>query len=174
MLFRLLFPYIVLLGIVVYYVYSRYRKLGPTLLKMDRKLLSRHNADSLILIIIIGAASYMLARYEIVSTLPAEDQLPLGPFAYIIFYGVLMLIVISREIERPALREKGISSSRGFWYWHEVESFRWSKNILTLNLSRGKRRRVEIWDVKPQAIKEIDLLLKKMAPGRGKGKKRKT
>ncbi len=173
MIFRLLFPYFFLLLIVLVYLYFRHLKLGPVLLKVDRYFFSRHNGDSIFLIIIIAVISFFLARYEIINSLPADETLILGPFTYIIFYGVLLLVVISREVEKPTLREKGISSSRGFWLWAEIESFRWSKNILTINFAKGKRKRAEAWRVSPPAKKEIDQVLKKMTPKRsGRSKKK--
>lgn len=172
MLFRLLFPYLFLALIVLGYLYSRYLKLGPIILKVKRELFTRYNNDSLFLVLVIAAASYFLARYEIQNTLPTDDTLILGPFTYVLFYGVLMLVVISREIEHPTLREKGVSSSRGFWLWSDIDSFRWSKNVLTLNITRGKRKRTETWQIKAQAKKEVDQVLKKMVPKRSNRSKK--
>jgi len=84
-----------------------------------------------------------------------------------------MAAVIAREVERPALREKGISTSRGFWQWSEILSYRWSKEILYITISRGKRTKGEQIQVNPAVKKELDQLLKKMVPKRsGKGKKK--
>jgi hypothetical protein len=170
---RLIFPYFFLLLIVLVYLYYRYLKLGPVLLKVKRELFTRYNVDSLFLIIIIAAASYFLARFELQSTVSSAETLPLGPLTYVYFYGALILVVILREIERPAFREKGISSSRGFWLWQDVDSFRWSKNILTLNIIKGKRKRAEAWQIDPSAKKEIDQVLKKMVPKRTSRPKKK-
>ncbi len=166
MVFRLLFPYFILLLIVAGYIYFRHHKLGPVILKINRRLLTRYNTDSFFLILAIAAASYFLARYELANTPVTEDTTVFGPYAYIVFYGALLLAVICREVERPALREKGISSPRGFWLWPEVDSFRWSKNILTTNVSRGRRKRTETWQIEPSAKKATDQVLKKMVPKR--------
>jgi hypothetical protein len=172
LLFRLLFPYLFLLIIVFSYIYYRYYKLGPIILRVERVLFSRYSNDSLMLIIILAAASYFLMRYELQSPIPVDEELVLGPYTYLLFYGVLMLAVIAREVEKPALREKGISSSRGFWLWSEIESFRWSKDVLTLSIKRGSKRRGEVWQIKPGSKKELDQVLKKMVPKRsGKSKK---
>lgn len=172
MLFRLLFPYIFLLIIVLSYIYYRYYKLGPVVSRVERVLFSRYSNDSLMLIIILAAASYFLMRFELQNSIPVEEELVLGPYTYLLFYGALMLAVIAREVEKPALREKGISSSRGFWLWSEIESFRWSKDVLTLSIKRGSRKRGEAWQIKPESKKELDQMLKKMLPKRsGKGKK---
>jgi hypothetical protein len=172
LLFRLLFPYMFLLVIVLSYIYYRYYKLGPVVLRVERVLFSRYSNDSLVLIIILAAASYFLMRFELQSSLHIEEELVLGPYTYMLFYGALMLAVIAREAEKPALREKGISSSRGFWLWSEIEAFRWSKDVLTLSIKRGSKRRGEIWLVKPESKKELDQMLKKMVPKRsGKSKK---
>ncbi len=172
MLFRLLFPYMFLSIIVLSYVYYRYYKLGPVVFRVERVLFSRYSNDSLMLIIILAAASYFLMRFELQNATMIDEDLVLGPYTYLLFYGALMLAVIAREVEKPSLREKGISSSRGFWLWSEIESFRWSKDVLTLSIKRGSRKRGEAWLVKPGSKKELDQMLKKMVPKRsGKGKK---
>jgi hypothetical protein len=174
LLFRLLFPYFILLIIVVGYIYARQMKLGPVLLKVDRVLFSRYSNDSFFLIIVIAAASYFLIRFELQNTAALDETMvPLGPLTYVFFYGALLLAVIAREVEQPAFREKGISSSRGFWLWDEVDSFRWSKDVITINIARGKKKRVEVWKVNPSSKKEIDQMLKKMVPRRsGRSKKK--
>ena len=173
MLFRFLFPYFFLLIIVCAYIYYRYAKLGPILLKVDRLFLNRYNNDSFLLIIILAAASFFLMRFELQNSAQAEELLFLGPYTYVFFYAALMLAVIAREAERPALREKGISTPRGFYKWSEIESFRWSRDVLTIMVNRGKRKRGEIWQVKEESKKEIDQILKQMIPKRqGKGKKK--
>jgi hypothetical protein len=159
MLLRLLFPYVILFLIVAGYLYFRRARLGPVLLKVRRILLSQYNADSFILVLILAGVSYLLLRYELQNQLP-DDQMPLGPYTFVFFYGVLLLIVIAREIEMPSLRENGISTPRGFWVWSEVDSFRWSKDVLTINLKRGKRKRSESWQIAPGAKKEIEQILK--------------
>ncbi len=174
MILRLLFPYILLMAIVLAYLYFRRSQLGPVVIKVNRALISRYNADSLLLIIVIAAASYFLGRYELQS-MPAPDQVMLlGPLTYVYFYGALILVVIAREAERPALREKGISTSRGFWKWDEVETYRWSKEVLTINISRGRKKRAEVWQVNPSDKKEIDQVLKKMMPKRQARSKKKS
>ena len=173
MLFRLIFPYVFLLFIVVFYLVFRYYKLGPVIMKVDRRFFSRTNNDSFFLIVILAIASYFLMRYEM-DNLPFEaDSFILGPYTYALFYLALMAAVIAREVERPALREKGISTSRGFWQWSEILSYRWSKEILYITISRGKRTKGEQIQVNPAVKKELDQLLKKMVPKRsGKGKKK--
>ncbi len=167
---RLLFPYVLLMLIVACYFYFRQRKLGKIVLKIDRALFSRYNLDSLFLIVIIAVASYFLGRFEM-QNLDSLGQAPpipyLGSASYFLFYYALVLVVIAREVEKPALREKGISSPRGFWKWEEVESFRWSKDVLTLQIKRGNRKRAEIWLVNSRSKKALSGLLKKMIPKRG-------
>jgi hypothetical protein len=159
MLLRLLFPYFLLFIIVMGYLYLRRSRLGPVLLKIKRVMFSRFNNDSFILIFLLAGVSYLLIRYEL-QNMPLDEQLPLGPYTFVLFYGVLLLVVIAREIEMPALREKGISTARGFWSWSEIDSFRWSKDVLTINLNRGKRKRSESWQIVPGAKKEIEQVLK--------------
>ena len=173
MLLRLLFPYMLLLLIVLFYIYLRYLKLGPVILKVKRDLFTRYSADSVFLVIILAAASYFLARFELQGIDPTDQDLLFGPLTFVYFYAALIVAVIAREVESPAIREKGISTSRGFWLWKEIDSFRWSKNLLTVTIARGKRKRIEVWPVKPAAKKELDLLLKKMVPKRSKQQKKK-
>jgi hypothetical protein len=171
MLLRLVFPYLILFIIVIGYMYFRHNKLGPTLLKLNRVFLSRFSADSLLLVLILAGASYLLMRFELQNQLP-DDPMPLGPYTYVFFYAALLLVVIAREVERPALREKGISTSRGFWGWNEVESFRWTKDVLTITFVRGKRKRSESWQIAPGSKKEIDQVLKeKVTKKQGRSKK---
>ena len=159
MLLRLVFPYFILFMIVLVYLYVRHYKLGPVRLKVNRVFLSRFSADSLLLVLILVGASYLLMRFELQNQLP-DDPLPLGPYTYVFFYAALLLVVIAREVERPALREKGISTSRGFWAWSEVDSFRWTKDVLTISFARGKRKRAESWQIVPGSKKEIEQVLK--------------
>jgi hypothetical protein len=170
---RLIFPYIILILIVAFYIYFRHLKLGPVIQKIKRRLLSRYNADSFFLIVIITLASYFLARYELTGSYATDDPILFGPYTYIFFYGALLLVVICREAERPALREKGISSARGFWLWEQIDSYRWSKDLLTLTIRRGKRKRTEIWQVDLSTKKEVDTILKNKLPKRSGPRKKK-
>lgn len=171
---RFLFPYLMLAVITATYLYVRHSKLGPVIMKVNRSLLSRYNSDSFILIIIIAAVSYFLGRYELQTLTSPEGSYFLGPYTYVFFYGVLFLIVILREFERPALREKGISTPRGFWGWNEVDAYRWSKNVLTINISRGKKKRMEAWQLNPDDKKEIEAVLKTNTKKKSKQSKKKN
>ncbi len=159
MLLRLIFPYFVLFMIVFGYLYYRHRKLGPVVIKLNRVLLSRFHADSLILILILAGTSYLLVRFEMRNRFP-DDPMLLGPYTYVFFYVALLLVVIAREIERPSFREKGISTARGFWVWAEVESYRWTKDVLTIAIQRGKRKRSESWQMVPGSKKDVEQVLK--------------
>jgi hypothetical protein len=158
-LLRLVFPYFILFMIVIGYLYFRHRKLGPVVLKLNRVLISRFSADSLFLILILAGTSYLLMRFELRNQFP-DDPMLLGPYTYVFFYGALLLVVIAREIERPSFREHGISTSRGFWAWSEVDTFRWTKDVLTINFIRGKRKRSESWQMVPGSKKEVEQVLK--------------
>jgi len=159
MLLRFVFPYFILFLIVVGYLYYRHQKLGQVLLKLNRVFFSRFSADSLFLILILAGTSYLLMRFELQNQIP-EDPMLLGPYTYLFFYGVLLLVVIAREIERPSFREKGVSTARGFWAWSEVDSYRWTKDVLTINFMRGKRKRAESWQIVPGSKKDIEQILK--------------
>ncbi len=171
---RFLFPYLMLAVITATYLYIRYSKLGPVMMKVNRSLLSRYNSDSFILIIIIMAVSYFLGRYELQTLTSPEGSYFLGLYTYVFFYGVLFLIVILREFERPALRERGISTPRGFWKWSEVDAYRWSKNVLTINISRGNKKRMEVWQLEPDEKKEIEAVLKSNIKKKSKQSKKKN
>ncbi len=174
MIIRLIFPYVLLALVILGYIYIRRRQLGPVLLKVNRILFSRYNTDSFLLIILIVLGSYFLSRLDPYDVNVADDVLVLGPYTYLFFYAALIMTVIGREVEKPALREKGISTPRGFWKWDEVSSYRWSKNTVTISMKRGRKKRLEVWEVNAKDKKEIDALLKKMTPKRHRGLKNKT
>lgn len=173
MLLRLLLPYFMLAVFVLGYLVFRQFKLGSVVVKIERQFLSNTNNDSLILILILAAASYFLMRYEL-NNLPFDAEgFLFGPYTFAIFYLVLLAAVVAREVERPQVREKGLATSRGFWLWSEVESFRWSKDILNITISKGKRKREEMMQVDTAQKRELTRLLKEMIPKRaGKGKKK--
>ncbi len=173
MLLRLIIPYIILAVIVTAYFYFRRRKLGPVLLKVDRKFFSVHNTDSFLLIMIIAAAAYFLLRFELQNFVSSPGYPEPGHYAVALFYGVLILAVIAREAEKPALREKGISSPRGLYTWGEIDSYRWSKQLLTLNVLRGKRIRPEMWPITDaESKRQISYMLKKKVPRKQKRAKK--
>ena len=172
MLLRFVFPYFILFLIVIGYLYYRHQKLGPVLLKLNRVLFSRFNADSLFLILILAGTSFLLMRFELRNQFP-DDPMLLGPYTYVFFYGALLLVVLAREIERPSFREKGISTARGFWAWPEVETYRWTKDVLTITFLRGKRKRAESWQLVPGSKKEIEQVLKQKVEKNQDRKKKK-
>jgi len=165
---QILIPYLILAAVIFGYLYYRHRKLGPVLHRVDRTLFERHNLDSLVLIIILAAASYFLIRYELNNMYPSEGERPVFVYLNIIFYVVLLLVVVAREAEKPALREKGIATARGLWIWPEVTSYRWSGRRLIININRGKKTRSEIWSVDPVEKKKIEPILKDKCPRRSK------
>ncbi len=173
MLLRLVVPYIILAGIIAGYIYFRRRKLGPILLKVDRQFFSVHNTDSFLLILIIAAAGYLLLRLELQNLVSSPGYSGPGHYAVAFFYGSLVLAVIAREAEKPALREKGISSPRGFYTWQEIDSYNWSKLLLTLNVLRGKRIRPEVWPIADaESKRRISYILKKKVPRKKKRPKK--
>ena len=174
MLLRLIFPYILLAAVICGYIYFRYHTLGPILLRVNRVLFSRYNLDSLLLIIIISVASYFLSGLDLQNVPAAQDGLVLGPYTYVYFYLVLILTVIAREVEKPAIREKGISTPRGFYRWVEVISFQWTKNTLKVFIERNNKKRSEIWEVEPSDKKKLDQLLKDNVQKRSKRSKKKS
>ncbi len=174
LLLRLIFPYILLALVICGYIYFRYNKLGSILLKVNRVLFSRYNLDSLMLIIIISVASYFLSGLDLQNVPAAQDALVLGSYTYSYFYLVLILTVIAREIEKPAIREKGISTPRGFYIWNEVVSFQWTKNTLKVLIERNNKKRSEIWEVGPSDKKRLNQLLKDNVQKRSRRTKKKS
>lgn len=174
MLLRLIFPYILLAVVICGYIFVRYRKLGPIILQVNRVLFSRYNLDSLLLIIIISVASYFLSGLDPQNVPAAQDALVLGPYTYAYFYLVLILTVIAREAEKPAIRERGISTPRGFYRWGEITSFQWTKNTLKILIERSNKKRNEIWEVKPTDKKALDQILKDNVQKRSKRSKKKS
>ena len=174
MLLRLIFPYILLAVIICGYIYVRYRKLGPIIMRVNRVLFSRYNLDSLLLIIIISVASYFLSGLDLQNVPAAQDSLVLGPYTYAYFYLVLIMTVTAREAEKPAIREKGISTPRGFYTWGEITSFQWTKNILKVFIERNNKKRSEIWEVEPLDKKKLDQVLKDNVRKSSKRSKKKS
>lgn len=167
---RTIFPYLILLITILLYLLFRYRKLGPVIHKVNRIYFSRYNYDSYFLILIMGIASYFLAHYQfsLIENTPLQEEIDV--LSVILFYIVLLIVVVMREVEKPAIREKGISTSRGFWLWEEISSFTWSKNILRINLVRSGKKRSELWLISPIAKKEVNAYLSKMVKGKNKQK----
>lgn len=174
MLLRLIFPYILLVVVICGYIYFRYKKLGPVQLKVNRVLFSRYNLDSLLLIIIISVVSYFLSGIGLQIVPAAQDAMFLGPYTYAYFYLVLILTVIAREVEKPAIRERGISTPRGSYLWNEITSFQWTKNTLRIFMERGNKKRSEIWEVDPPDKKKLNQLLKEYVAKSSRRSKKKS
>jgi len=174
LLLRLIFPYILLAVIICGYIYIRYRKLGPITLRVNRVLFSRYNLDSLLLVIIISVASYFLSGLDLQSVPAAQDAQVLGPYTYAYFYLVLIFTVIAREVEKPAIRERGISTPRGFYIWSEIVSFQWTKNTLKVFIERNNKKRSEVWEVEPSDKKKLDQILKDYVRKSSKRSKKKS
>ncbi len=173
MILQLLIPYFILAAVIFGYIYYRYLKLGPVLYRVNRALFVKQNFDSLVLIIILAVASYFLIRYELNNIKVVEEELPFSFYFNMIFYIVLLIAVVAREVEKPTLREKGIASSRGLWNWQEIGSYRWSGRNLIVNIKRGNKTRSEIWLVGPIEKKNIALILKDKCPLRSKRSRKK-
>lgn len=160
MLLRFIFPYILLALIIIVYICFRHRKLGPIIMRVNRVLFSRYNLDSLLLIIIFIVVSYFLSGLEL-QTVPADRETSVfGQYTQAYFYIVLILCVIAREVEKPAIREKGISTPRGFYRWSEVSSFQWTKNTVNIVTERNNKKRSETWEVETSDKKKLDQTLK--------------
>ncbi len=163
---RLILPYIILFTTMFFYIYFRYRKLGSVIMKFDRVYFCRYNLDSHFLVVIIGVTSFLLARYQLSLLEEAHIRSEIDTISVALFYLVLLMVVVLRELERPSIRQGGISSPRGFWLWSEVKSYSWSKNLLRLNLVRNDKKKAELWLVSPAFKKEINDYLKKMVKHR--------
>ncbi|MGM0651626.1 MAG: DUF5673 domain-containing protein [Bacillota bacterium] len=174
MLIRVVFPYLLLALVICGYIYFRYKKLGTILFKVNRVLFSRYNLDSLLLIIMISVGSYFLSGLDLHNVPAAQDAMVLGPYTYSFFYLVLILTVIVREVEKPAIRERGISTPRGFYLWSEIASFQWIKNTLKIMIARGNKKRSEIWEVELSDKKKLDQLLKEFVPKSSRSSKKKS
>jgi len=169
---RLIFPYILLAAIICGYIYIRYKKLGPIKLKVNRVLFSRYNLDSLLLIIIIAVASYFLSGLDLQNIPAAQETMVFGRFTYAYFYLVLVLTVIIREVEKPAIREKGISTPRGFYTWDEIKSYQWAKSTMKIFIERNNKKRNEIWEIEPSSKTKLEQILKDKVRKSSKKKKK--
>ena len=173
MLFRITLPYFLLFIAAFIYIYYRHKKLGPVLKKVDRHFLTKHNLDSFFLIFIMAVLSFYLMNLESQNESVAEGFSAVTPSYQMIFYIVLLLVVIARELEKPAFREKGFSTPRGFWLWEEIVGYRWNNNVLSLSLASGKKRRTETWLIQAAEKQEEEQYLKKMEPKKTRPKKKK-
>lgn len=161
-MYRLAIPYVLLGLVVFFYLYYRKSKTGPVILKVRRILFSRVNLDSFITIGLLALVCGFFIRYDLINY--AEHTTP-AKTAYlnnIVFYCLLFLTFLVKQIENPAIREYGISSARGFWRWEQVTSYRWEKSdVLTFKITGRKKYKAESWHVTPKQKKELTAALKK-------------
>ncbi|NLZ31844.1 MAG: hypothetical protein GX890_01960 [Firmicutes bacterium] len=165
-MFYLALPYILLAALTAGYLLYRRRRTGRVVLKVRRILFSRANLELLLsaaLVCLICALflwSDLRKLHEIATAAGAAGE---GRWLYwsrIAFYPLLAVVFTARQLERPALREGGISSPRWFWTWEQIRFYRWRGALLQFHIRTGRREIIESWAVAPDQKEELDRLLK--------------
>jgi hypothetical protein len=154
-------PYLLLILLVTAYLAYRRKKYGRVILKVDRVLFSPTNTDVFLSLAVFAVVCVLFIRYDLKLV---EGAAPWSGEALatsnILFYVALFLVFAWRQMERPVLREYGISSPRGNWRWEKIASYRWAGETVMLQIAQGKRTRTECWLVPPQRKKELTDALK--------------
>lgn len=167
-------PFILLAALIAGYLIYRNRKTGGVTFKVKHLLFNRVNLDLLLSALLVCALCALFLRSDLIKLnelLPAEASTADGRWIYgsrIIFYIVLVIGFLARQLERPALREKGISSARWFWTWDQVKSYRWNSNLLVFQIGYSKKQVTETWAVEPEQKQELDRLLRQRTRKRDK------
>lgn len=170
LLLRLALPYLLLALAVAGYLIYRARKTGRPILKPRRVLFSRANLDALLVPVLFGVFSVFFIRYDLKRFLDGIE--PDVHLNNIVFYAVLFLTLLAKQLEGPSLRERGISSSRGLWRWEKIDSYRWESDAwLTFRIRHRNRLHRETWHLAPGQKKEINAILKDLAVKPGSKKK---
>jgi hypothetical protein len=157
----MIIPYLLLALLVLAYLAYRRRKMGRVVLKVERILFSRASTDVFLSLALFAVVCALFIRYEL-KQLPGVVILSKTFLldTNILFYVVLFLVFALRQTEKPALREHGVSSSRGNWRWERIASYRWAGETVMLQITQGKKARTEIWHIPPRRKKELTAALK--------------
>lgn len=171
-------PFVLLAALIAGYLIYRNRKTGRVTFKIKHVLFNRVNLDLLLSALLVCALCALFFRSDLNKLndlLAAKNAAADGRWIYgsrIIFYSVLTAVFLMRQLERPALREKGISSARWFWTWDQVKSYRWNSNLLVFQIGNSKKQVTETWAVVPEQKQELDRLLRQSVRKRGKKSKK--
>lgn len=166
-------PFLLLAVLAAAYLLYRSSKTGRVTFKIKYVLFNRANLDLLLSILLICA----LCAFFLWSDLKKFIEFA-GPAAAsnsrwiygsrIVFYVVLVAVFLARQLERPALRERGISSARWFWPWEQIKSYHWSGTVLQFKIGAAKKQITETWAVDPGQKQELDRLLRQNIKKPGK------
>lgn len=177
----MLLPFLLLVVLIAGYLLYRNRKTGQVTFKVSQVLFNRINLDLLISTLLVCAVCAFflwsdlkkLNDLAVAGAAASTDRWIYG--SRIVFYIFLMIAFLARQLERPALREKGISSARWFWPWEQIKSYRWNGTLLEFQLGNSKKQTAETWAVVPEQKKELDRLLRQKLKKQGKrSNKKKT
>ncbi len=171
-------PFLLLAILATAYQLYRNHKTGKVTFKIKHELFNRVNLDLLLSILLVCAlCAYFLWSdlKKFIVIVGSEAGTVDGPLIYgcrIVFYIVLVAVFIAKQLERPALREKGISSARWFWPWDQIKSYKWSGTVLQFKIGTAKKQINETWVVVPEQKQELDRLLRKNIKKQGKKTKK--
>lgn len=167
-------PFALLAALIIAYLVYRRHKTGRVTLRVRRILFHRVNLDLLFSALLVCALCAFFIKSDLKKLnelLALETAAASSLFVYkgrIVFYITLMAVFLARQLERPALREKGISSSRWFWNWDRINSYRWNGLMLEFQVGDSKKKAVETWAVAREQKQELNRLLKQKIKKQGK------
>ncbi len=166
-------PYVLLALLTAGYLIYRSHKTGPVTFRVKYILCNRANLDLFLSVLLVCALCALFVWFDLKKFNDFSD--PTGRLVYgsrIVFYILLIAVFLARQFERPALREKGISSSRWFWTWDRIKTYRWNGSLLEFQIGNSKRKVSETWAVAAEQKQELDRLLRQKINKAEKKKKR--
>lgn len=170
----MVFPYVLLALLTAGYLIYRSHKTGPVTFRVKYILFNRANLDLFLSILLVCALCGLFLWSDFKRFNEFTDLNSRWVYgSRMVFYILLVVIFLARQLEPPALREKGISSSRWFWTWDRIKTYRWSGSLLEFQIGNSKRKVSETWAVAPEQKPELDRLLRQRISRSEKKKKRK-
>jgi hypothetical protein len=164
-MFYMAIPYLILAALATGYLLFRRRRTGRVTFKVRQTLFNRVNLDLLLTVVLICllCAFFLwsdLNKYNEIAAAGNDVESRWIYGARIVFYLLLAAVFGAKQLERPALRERGISSARWFWPWNQIKSYRWNGLVLQFKIRTARKEITESWSVAPEQKQELDRLLR--------------
>lgn len=154
-------PYVLLALLTSGYLIYRSHKTGPVTFRVKYILLNRANMDIFLSVLLVCALCAIFLWSDLKRFNEFADLSSRWVYgSRIVFYVLLVAVFLARQLERPALREKGISSSRWFWTWDRIKTYRWNGSLLEFQIGNSKRMVSETWAVAAEQKPELDRILR--------------
>lgn len=166
MYYYMLIPFALLAVMIGGYLLLRRYKTGAVIYRVKRILVSRENFDLMVSFLLICGICFLFGWSDLkqLKKLIGDGITDLtGMQVYggrALFYLILIIVFLIKQLERPAVRESGISSARWFWSWDRIKFYRWRGTLLEFKINRGNKQLTERWPVIPEQKKELDRLLR--------------